>query len=110
MTQPKFGNLVSLCFQYFNMRDVARWGSVKYNIYKQVIKYITNSFGNDTLIRRIFDKMVLLGYIDVIRLRKNNIRYLFNPYKREYKHHMSGRVEFIEESKETKGYIENTTY
>jgi len=95
MTQTKFSNLVSLSFQYFNMRDVARWGSVKYGIYKQVIKYITNSHGNDALIRRIFDKMILNGYIDVIRLKKNNIRYLFNPYQRQYKHFMSGRVEFI---------------
>lgn len=84
---------LSITNTYFQYRNIGNFGFVKYSIFKNLIKYITN-ISDDRKIRRIFDKMIALGQFDKLRLKKHSILYLYNPKCRNFSYNLNGLVTF----------------
>ena len=80
---------------YFQYRNIGNMGFLKYSVIKKWIKYIMN-VSCDRRCRRIFDKMIALGYFEVLRSKKHSILYLFNPQARYYTARLTGQVEFLD--------------
>ena len=80
---------------YFQYRNIGSFGFIKYSIIKKIIKYILN-IDCDRKCRRIFDKMIALGYFEILRFKKHSILYLYNPKQREYTYRLTGLVEFLD--------------
>jgi len=84
----------TICDTYFQYRNIGRFGFVKYSIIKALIKYITN-ITDDRKLRRVFDKLVVLGIFETLRPQKHQVLYLYNPKNLNYTYRLNGLVEFI---------------
>ena len=86
---------INITDTYFQYRNIGNMGFLKYSVIKKWIKYIMN-ITCDRKCRRIFDKMISLGYFEIIRFKKHSILYLYNPKCRNYTYRLTGAVEFFD--------------
>lgn len=86
---------IAITDTYFQYRDIGNFGFIKYSIIKKIIKYILN-IDCDRRTRRVFDKMVAIGYFEILRFKKHSILYLYNPKQRDYTYRPNGLVTFID--------------
>lgn len=94
---------INLVILYLEYRRVERWGYLPFGFYKNLIRYVLDYPGNNS-VRRIFD---ILRYRNVFSIAShgkagNGKTYLFNPNQRQHIKQMCGVKWLDEEGEETK--------
>ena len=78
---------VKIIIMYLKYRNSYLFGIQPYKFWKNMIRYITG-IDNPRHIRSLFNTLIVREYLHVEKIKKNSIRYIFNPTKKDMDYHI----------------------